>query len=106
MQKDHSQNFSDLPVLDEKLNFVEQIQSKISKCNKPTGIIKTLSTTCARDALLAICKSFIRPSLDFADILYNKLTMIQLKLKMFNRAYMAITGAIYSRKKRENLIRN
>ena len=32
-------------VLDEKLNFDEHVQSKISKCNKLIGLIKKLSET-------------------------------------------------------------
>ena len=54
-------------VLDEKLNFDEHIQSKISNCN----IIKRLSITFLRDALLTIYKSLIRPHLDYADIIYD-----------------------------------
>ena len=61
------------------------------------GMIKKLSNTLPRDALLTIYKSFVRPHLDYGDIIYdqsqnesfcNKLESIQ-----FNAA-LAITGAI------------
>ena len=38
-------------ILDEKLNFDEHIQSKISKCDKLVCITKRLSTTFPREAL-------------------------------------------------------
>ena len=45
-------------------------------------MIKRLSTTFALDALLAICKSFIRPRLDYADIIvYNKPNNDSIKMK-------------------------
>ena len=61
------------------------------------GIIKRLSVSVPRKALLTIYKSFIRPHLDYGDILYdkpgnqnfqNKLEIVQYK------ACLAITGAI------------
>ena len=60
-------------------------------------MIKKLSNTLPRDALLTIYKSFVRPHLDYGDIIYdqpqnesfcNKLESIQ-----YNAA-LAITGAI------------
>ena len=60
-------------------------------------MIKKLSNTLPRDALLTIYKSFVRPHLDYGDIIYdqpqnesfcNKLESIQ-----YNAA-LAITGVI------------
>ena len=75
-----------VPRLDEKLNFDDHIQSKISKWTKFIGIIKRLSRAFPSDAFITIYKSFIRPHLDYADIIYDKLIMIQSprKLKMLN----------------------
>ena len=59
-------------ILDEQLNFTEHINSKISKCDKLIGIIKKWSISFPRNELLRIYKSFIRPHLDYADIIYDK----------------------------------
>ena len=36
------------------------------------GIMKQLSLSISRDSLQTIYKSFVRPHLDYADILYDK----------------------------------
>ena len=62
-----------------------------------TGIIKILSVSVPRKALLTIYKSFIRPHLDYGDILYDKPENqnFQNKLeKVQYKACLAITGAI------------
>ena len=83
--------------LDEKLNFNHHVKEKITKANKGIGVIKKLSNILPRDALFTIYKSFVRPHLDYGDIIYdqpqnesfcNKLESIQ-----YNTA-LAITGAI------------
>ena len=83
--------------LDEKLNFNHHVKEKITKANKGIGVIKKLSNTLPRDTLLSIYKSFVRPHLDYGDIIYdqpqnesfcNKLESIQ-----YNAA-LAITGII------------
>ena len=70
---------------------------KITQANKGIGVIKKLGNNLPRDALLTIYKSFVRPHLDYGDIIYdqpqnesfcNKLESIQ-----YNAA-LAITGAI------------
>ena len=57
--------------LDEKLNFYDHTNAKISKANKGIGIIKRLSNTHSRNSLLTIYKSFIRPHLDYCAIIYD-----------------------------------
>ena len=92
-----SQNHLGL-ILDKRLNFTEHINSKISKCDKLIGIIKKLSISFPRNALLRIYKSFIRPHLDYADIIYDKPNNASFKIKTENveyRACIAITGAIH-----------
>ena len=49
--------------LDEKLNFNHHVKEKITKANKGIGVIKKLSNTFPRDALLTIYKSFVRSHL-------------------------------------------
>ena len=59
-------------ILDSNLNFNTHIDQKIKKCNKLIGLIRRLSLKLPRNALLTIYKSFIRPTLDYGDILHNK----------------------------------
>ena len=59
--------------------------------------MKRLSINLPRNSLLTIYKSFIRPHLDYGDILYDNPNNenFQSKLeKVQYRAYLAITGAI------------
>ena len=55
-------------ILDERRNFTEHVSSKISKCDKLIGLIKNVSISFPRNALLRIYKSFIRSHLDYTDI--------------------------------------
>ena len=67
------------------------------KANKGIGIIKRLSNTLHRRSLLIIYKSFIRPHLDYCDIIYdqsnNKSFCTKIEHMQYNAA-LAITGAI------------
>ena len=61
------------------------------------GVIKRLSVNLPRDALLRNYKSFIRPHLDYGDIIYDKTNNESCKNKIENiqyKACIAITGAI------------
>ena len=55
--------------LDEKLNFILHVKKKNSKANKGVGDTKKLNNTLPRKALLTLYKSFVRPHLDYGDIL-------------------------------------
>ena len=84
-------------VLDSKLNFNAHVDQKIKKCNRIIGLIRRLSINLPRNALLTIYKSFVRPHLNYGDILYDKPNNenFQNKLeKVQYRACLAITGAI------------
>ena len=59
-------------VLGSKLDFNEHISNKINKCNEIIGIMKKISLFLSRETLLTILKSFVRPNLDYADIIYDK----------------------------------
>ena len=59
-------------ILDSKLDFDIHVDNKIKQCYKMIGIIKRLSISVPRKALLTIYKSFMRPHLDYGDILYDK----------------------------------
>ena len=59
-------------VLDSKLDFNEHISNKINKCNKIIGIMKKFPLFLSRKTLLTIYNSFVRPNVDYADIIYDK----------------------------------
>ena len=84
-------------ALDSNLNFNTHIDQKIKKCNKMIGLIRRLSVNLPRNALLTIYKSFIRPHLDYGDILYDKPSNDNFQNKMEKvqyRACLMITGGI------------
>ena len=70
---------------------------KISKANKGIGIIKRLSHILPRKSLITIYKSFIRPHLDYCDVIYdqpnNESFCTKIERIQYNAA-LAITGAI------------
>ena len=82
--------------LDEKLNF-NHVKEKIAKANKGTGLICKLAHVLPRQSLITIYKSFIRPYLDYGDIIYdqpNNESFCNLIEKVQYNAALAITGAI------------
>ena len=84
-------------VLDSKLNFNEHIESKICKCDKIIGLMKKLYQILSRKSLLTTYKSFVRPNLYYADIIYDKPLNISFKKKIETVQYNAAlitTGAI------------
>ena len=58
--------------LDKKLHFEEHLNKVESKVNKTIGIIRKLQNVLRQSALLTIYKSFIRPHLDYGDIICDK----------------------------------
>ena len=80
-------------LLDKQLSFNAHIQRKMNKYYKTIGVIKRLSVNLPRDALLRICKLFIRPHLDYRDIIYDKPHNESFKNKIENIQYKgAIQG--------------
>ena len=84
-------------LLDEKRNFKQHIDSAISKINKGISVIKKLRHNLLRKSLVTIYKAFLRPLIDYGDIIYDqpqnesfceKIESVQYK------ATLAITGAI------------
>ena len=67
--------------------------------NNDPGLLQNLQNTLPRpSSLLTIYKSFIKPRLDFGDIMYNRAynTSFQQKVESIqNNEALAITGAIY-----------
>ena len=58
--------------LDEKLNFNPHVKEKITKTNKGIGVIRKLAHVLPRESLITIYKSFVRPHIDYGDIIYDQ----------------------------------
>ena len=89
-------------LLDEKLNFSEHINEKLKKATKSVNLLRKLNLSLPRSALLIIHKSFIRPHLDYGDIVYDQPNKSSLSEKIESLQYnaaLAITGAIKSSSK-------
>ena len=83
--------------LDKKTNFEKDLNKVESKANKTMGIIRKLQNVLPQSALLTIYRSFIRPHLDYGDIIYDKAFNESFHAKLESLQYnatLAITGAI------------
>ena len=58
--------------LDSKLNFSEHLKTIFQKTNKTIGLLWKLQTLLPRAPLITIYKSFIRPHLDYGDMIYDQ----------------------------------
>ena len=83
--------------LDSKLNFSEHLKTIFQKTNKTIGLLRKLQTLLPRAPLITIYKSFIRPHLDYGDMIYDQTFNMSFQQKMETIQYnaaLAITGAI------------
>ena len=82
--------------LDSKLTFHHQLRETLSKANKGIGLINLFWKCVPRDSLLCIYKSYVRPKLDYGDIIYdnpgNESFKQKLEFIQYNAA-LAVTGA-------------
>ena len=84
-------------ILEEKLGFTNHIKVKIQKAGIGINVIKSLNNTLPQQALLTIYKSFIRPHLDYSDVMYdqpNNESLCQTIESVQYEAALAITGTI------------
>ena len=84
-------------ILDQQLNFNLHLKEKTAKANKGIGVIKKLYDYVPRSTLLTIYKMFVRPHLDYGDIIYDHPNNEHFKSKLESVQYnaaLAITGAI------------
>ena len=84
-------------ILDTKMDFQEHLKDKLSKISKTIGLLRRLQKILSRAPLLTIYKSFIRPHLDYGDILYDKAynsSFHQNLEKIQYSSALAIAGAI------------
>ena len=75
------------------MTFNHHLKEKILKANRGIGLIRRLRVYLPRYSLLCIYKAFVRPHLDYADIIFAQLGNFIQKLEsaQYNAA-LAITG--------------
>ena len=61
-----------LGVLGNPLFFEDNLKMILNKVNKTIGLLSKIHNILSRSVLLTIYKSFIRPHLDYADIIYDQ----------------------------------
>ena len=83
--------------LDTKLDFQGHFKIILNKVNRTIGLLGKLHNTLPRLPLVTICKSFIRPHIDYGDIIYDQEYIVLFHQKLESIQYksaLAITGAI------------
>ena len=83
-------------LFDTKLNFQKHVKNILTKVNKTIGLLRKLQNILPRGSLLAIFKSFVRPHLDYDDVIYDQSynnTFHQKIESIKYKAALAITGA-------------
>ena len=86
-------------VLDSKLSFQSHIREAILKARRGTGIIRYISKYVSRNVLDQVYKLYVRPHLDYGDIIYHRYDpeMILNVTKRLEQtqyhAALAVTGA-------------
>ena len=58
-------------VLDSDLNFRSHVREKIKNARKGIGVIQYLSKYVSRDVLDQMQKLYVRPHLDYGDVIYH-----------------------------------
>ena len=92
----HTQKYLD-PQLDSKLSFNEHANKKISKEAKDIKLLRKLQSILQRRRLSIIHKSFIRPHLEYGDVVYDQSSNASFLNKIESVQYdtvLAITGTI------------
>ena len=82
-------------ILVELLKFLEHFKIILSKINKSIGLLRKLQSLLPRNALITIYKSFIRPHLDYNDVIYDQTFNYYFHQKFESIQYnacLAITG--------------
>ena len=59
-------------ILDSKLNFREFLKNILNKVKKTIELLRKLQNILPREALSTIYKSFVRPHLDYSDVIYDQ----------------------------------
>ena len=84
-------------ILDSKLTFENHINVVTTKIDKTIGLLRKLQNLLPRTALITIYKTFVRPHLDYGDILCDQAFNLSFQQKLEPiqyRACLVITGAM------------
>ena len=82
-------------ILDTKLDFSLHLKNVQNKVNKTIGLLRKLRDTLPKTSLITIFKSFVRPHLDYGDIIYDRAynTSLQQNIESIQyNAALALTG--------------
>ena len=80
--------------LDNKLNFSEQLKTVFQKTNKTIRLLLELQILLRRAPLITIYKPFIRPNLDYGDMIYDQTFNMSFQQKMETIQYNAVLAII------------
>ena len=86
-------------VLDSRLDFKGHIREAILKARRGIGLLKYLSKYVSREVLVQTYKLYVRPHLDYGDIIYHKydpdmrLNFTQQLEQTQYKAALAVSGA-------------
>ena len=58
-------------ILDQRLSFENHVTDKINQANKGIGVMKQLYSYLPRSALELLYKLYVRPHLDYGDVVYQ-----------------------------------
>ena len=84
-------------VLGTRLDFSLYLKNVQNKVNKTIGLLLKLQDTLPRTSLITIFKSFVRPHLDYGDIICDRpcnTSFHQSIESVQNKPALAITGAV------------
>ena len=84
-------------TLDNKLAFDEHLTIVSNKIRKTIGLLRKLQNILPRPARLTIHKCFIRPHLEYGDIIYDQAYNLSFYQKLESSQYsaaLALTGEI------------
>ena len=84
-------------ILGLKLTFEEHLNNVLAKVNRAVGLLRKLRNLLPRTTLITIYKAFIRPYLDYDDLLYDEAFNNSFKEKLKSIQYnscLALTGPI------------
>ena len=76
--------------LDTKLNFQKHLNNVLSKVNRTIRLLRKLQAFLLRQSLVTVYKAFIRPHLDYGDIIYDQTyndSFHQKSCTSYNRRY-------------------
>ena len=84
-------------LLDSKLTFEEHYKTILIKTNRTIRLLRKLQSLLPRAALITIYKAFVRPHLDYGDVLYDQAFNASFHEKLESIQYnacLALTGAV------------